>query len=97
MKQIGLAVHNFESAYKALPHSGQCDSTGGASTVFMTQSTPTLMLPYLEQVNVYNMMDHNLTYAQMAGTPFGYAVAQLHPRSQGAVYTDPNFRTLFGC
>lgn len=91
MKQIGLAVHNFESAYKTLPHSGQCDSTGGAATVYMTQSTPTLMLPYLEQVNVYNMMDHNLTYAQMPATPFGYNVSAIHPRAQGAVYNDPNF------
>ncbi len=91
MKQIGLAVMNFESAYRALPHPGQCDSTGGANTVYMTQSTPTLMLPYLEQINVYNMMDHSLTYNQMAGTPFGYNISLLHPRSQGAVYNDPNF------
>lgn len=91
MKQMGLAVHNFESAYKVLPHPGQCDSTGGASTVYMTQSTPTLMLPYLEQINVYNLMDHSLTYAQMAATPYGYNVTVLHPRSQGAVYNDPNF------
>jgi prepilin-type N-terminal cleavage/methylation domain-containing protein/prepilin-type processing-associated H-X9-DG protein len=91
MKQMGLAVHNFESAYKVLPHPGQCDSTGGAATVYMTQSTPTLMLPYLELSNIYNQMDHSLTYAQMAATPFGYNVVALHPRSQGAVYNDPNF------
>ncbi|MEY3173744.1 MAG: hypothetical protein RLZZ436_1658, partial [Planctomycetota bacterium] len=73
LKQIGLAVHNFESTYSRLPHSGQCDSTGGASTTYMTQSTPTLLLPYIEQVNVYQLMDHQLKYSDMATV--GYNVA----------------------
>ena len=89
MKQIGLAVHNYESAYTRLPHPGQCDSTGGASTVYMTQSTPTLLLPYIEQENVFRLMDQNLTFAQMPAA--GYTMTQLHPRSIGAVYNDPNF------
>ena len=61
LKQIGLAVHNFESTYSRLPHSGQCDSTGSSSTTYMTQSTPTLLLPYIEQQNVYQQMDHQQT------------------------------------
>ncbi len=89
LKQVGLAVHNFESGNRALPHPGQCDSTGGASTVYMTQSTPTLMLPYLEQNNVYNLMDHTMTRAQMVTA--GYTVAQLHARAQGATYHDPAY------
>jgi prepilin-type N-terminal cleavage/methylation domain-containing protein/prepilin-type processing-associated H-X9-DG protein len=86
LKQIGLAVHNYESSYSVLPHSGQCDSTGGASTVYMTQSTATLLLPYIEQDNVYRMMDHTLTFAQMGAA--GYNTAQLHPRSIGRIYND---------
>ena len=35
MKQLGLGALNFESAKKQLPPSGQCDSTGGASTTYM--------------------------------------------------------------
>lgn len=89
LKQIGLAVHNFESTYKILPHAGQCDSTGGAATVYMSQSTPTLLLPYIEQSNVYELMDHAMTYAQMIIA--GYAPAALHLRSRGAVYHDPAF------
>ena len=89
LKQIGLAVHNFESTYSRLPHSGQCDSTGGASTTYMTQSTPTLLLPYIEQANVYQLMDHQLKFADMATV--GYNTVQLNPNSIGAVYNDPNF------
>src|SRR5688572_31498262 len=63
LKQIGLAVHNYESTSLELPHPGQCDSTGGASTVYMTQSTPTLLLPYIEQDNVFRMMDHTLEFS----------------------------------
>jgi prepilin-type N-terminal cleavage/methylation domain-containing protein len=91
LKQIGLAVHNFESTYSKLPHPGQCDSTGGAATVYMTQSTPTLLLPYIEQANVYAQMDHQLTYAQMGTKPTPYTLTATHPDSIGAVYHDPDY------
>ena len=89
MKQIGLAVHNFESARKRLPHPGQCDSTGGASTIYMTQSTPTLLLPYIEQASVYNRMNTLMNRATMISA--GYDVTNMHPNAIGAVYHDPAF------
>ncbi len=88
LKQIGLAVHNFESTYSKLPHPGQCDSTGGAATVYMTQSTPTLLLPYIEQANVYAQMDHQLTRAQMTAGGL-YTMTTVHAEAIGAVYHDP--------
>jgi prepilin-type N-terminal cleavage/methylation domain-containing protein/prepilin-type processing-associated H-X9-DG protein len=89
LKQIGLAAHNYDSTYGQLPHPGQCDSTGGASTVYMTQSTPTLLLPYMEQDNVYKMMDQSLLYSQMSAA--GYTTTQIHPLARGAIYNDANF------
>jgi prepilin-type N-terminal cleavage/methylation domain-containing protein len=89
LKQIGLAVHNFESTYSRLPHSGQCDSTGGASTTYMSQSPCTLLLPYIEQANVYQQMDHQLKFADMAAA--GYVTTQLNTNSIGALYNDANF------
>ena len=59
VKQLGLAVQNHESAYKKLPHSGQCDSTGNSTTVYMMHSTATLLLPYIEQQSVYNLFNFN--------------------------------------
>jgi prepilin-type N-terminal cleavage/methylation domain-containing protein len=88
LHQLGLAVANFESTYNQLPHPGQCDSTGGASTVYMSESTPTLLLPYIDQAPVYNQMNHSLRFTDMAAA--GYTTTQLHPKSVGAVYNDPN-------
>jgi prepilin-type N-terminal cleavage/methylation domain-containing protein/prepilin-type processing-associated H-X9-DG protein len=86
LKQIGLAVHNYESAYGKLPHPGQCDSTGGAATSYMTQSTATLLLPYIEQENVFRLMDQTVngfaTYNGLNGVV-------IHPKAIGAVYNDP--------
>ncbi len=99
LKQQGLAAHNYESSYGFLPHSGQCESSGSSTTRYMTQSTQTLLLPYIEQNSVYSQMDHTLTLA--AGTyptlvADGVhwrttAGARLHGKSRGAVYNDPAY------
>ena len=88
LKQIGLAVHNYASANDVLPHSGQCDSTGGGTTTYMTQSTATILLPYIEQDNVYRMMEHQINgYVAYNGLN----TAVIHPKALGAVYNDPNY------
>lgn len=89
LKQIALAVHNFENSYRATPKAGQCDSTGGGSTTYVTESPATQILPYIDQATVYNLMEHNLQFSAMAGA--GYNTAALHPTAKGAVYNDPNF------
>ena len=89
LKQIGLAVHNFESTYRKLPHPGQCDSTGATGTTYMSQSTPTLLLPYIDMANVYNQMDQKLVFSSMPAA--GYDTTNLHPDSVGAVYNDPAY------
>jgi prepilin-type N-terminal cleavage/methylation domain-containing protein/prepilin-type processing-associated H-X9-DG protein len=88
LKQIGLACHNYESTYGVLPHPGQCDSTGSATTTYMSQSTATLLLPYIEQENVFRMMDHSANgYALYNGSNG----AAIHPKAMGAAYNDPAF------
>lgn len=96
LKQIGLAVHNYESSYGFLPHPGQCDSTGTTTTVYMTQSTPTIILPFLEQDNVFRMMDQtkrSTDYGPLSGSSVVAtgSGALLHPNGLGAVYNDPAF------
>jgi prepilin-type N-terminal cleavage/methylation domain-containing protein/prepilin-type processing-associated H-X9-DG protein len=55
LKQIGLALHNYHDAYKCFPTSGEGSLTTG--TVFDIQSTWTMILPYIEQDNVYKQID----------------------------------------
>jgi prepilin-type N-terminal cleavage/methylation domain-containing protein/prepilin-type processing-associated H-X9-DG protein len=95
LKQIGLAVHNYESTNSFLPHPGQCDSTGDGSTTYMTQSTPTLLLPYIEQDNVFRMMDQTkLATAYGPLNAAGQVTVNggfLNRNGRGAVYNDPAF------
>lgn len=102
LKQLGLGVHNFESTYKRLPHSGQCDSTGGATTTYMIHSTPTLLLPYIEQLNVYNLFNHDTdarTFYSATPSGTGFITATgclLHKDAKGISYDDrrhPNGQT----
>jgi prepilin-type N-terminal cleavage/methylation domain-containing protein/prepilin-type processing-associated H-X9-DG protein len=95
LKQMGLAVQNFESTHRYLPHSGQCDSTGSNSTTYMIHSTGTLMLPYIEQQAVYNQFDTESNsisaYGATAGSG-GYTTssgALIHPQARGLAYDDP--------
>lgn len=95
LKQIGLAVHNFDSSYKKLPYSGQCGSTGSTSTPYMIHSTFTYLLPYLEQQNVYNMLDTQtdprLVYSGSLSGGFWLTSTGclLHNRAKGRNYDDP--------
>jgi len=61
LKQIGLAVHNYNSSYNALPPSGQ---RGGNANVWeqsfrQSYSMKTRLLPYLEQLQIYNAFNFN--------------------------------------
>jgi prepilin-type N-terminal cleavage/methylation domain-containing protein len=97
LKQIGLAVHNYESSNGVLPHSGQCDSTGASTTTYMILSTPTLLLPFIEQDSVYRLFNTSANSIATYGatqqpdgsfrTPNG---ALLHPKAKGLSYNDPS-------
>ena len=96
VKQMSLAVHNFESAYSRLPHSGQCDSTGSNTTTYMVHSTATQLLPYIEQNSVYALMDHSAdskvvynAVLQPATGAWAVGAALIHKNSKGRAYNDP--------
>jgi type II secretory pathway pseudopilin PulG len=52
LKQIALALHNYEQAYKALPPAYTVDANGR-----LLHSWRTLLLPYIEQVALYETID----------------------------------------
>ena len=82
MKQLGLGVLNFESASRKLPSPGQCDSTGSSSTTYFVHSIATMILPYIEQTNIYNQFDVTTTpvAATNRSSPFHQAALFLRPR-----------------
>jgi prepilin-type N-terminal cleavage/methylation domain-containing protein/prepilin-type processing-associated H-X9-DG protein len=61
LKQLGLAVHNFESANGNLPAGWLGNSSQtvypGYPDYYFSWSVIAQMNPYLEQTNIYNMMD----------------------------------------
>jgi len=64
LRQVGLAIHNYESTFTRLPTAGQGTdfSTSPASTTFDQHSLFTVILPYLEQGNTFQQFNLGLAY-----------------------------------
>jgi prepilin-type N-terminal cleavage/methylation domain-containing protein/prepilin-type processing-associated H-X9-DG protein len=65
LKQIGLALHNFESARGAFPRSGEHPVTWTDGKVYKSQdfhSAFTLLLPYMEQNAPFNAFNLQTRY-----------------------------------
>ncbi|MFO0846561.1 MAG: DUF1559 domain-containing protein [Gemmataceae bacterium] len=63
LKQLGLAMHNYESANSFLPTSGEGNSTASPPGTWMdVHSTFTQLLPYIEQDNIFRQINLNLRY-----------------------------------
>ena len=53
LKQIGLALHNYEDTFKTFPHgTNSCCSPRNDNWIIM-------LFPFLEMKNLYDAMDHN--------------------------------------
>ncbi len=67
LKQVGLGIHNFESAYKAFPRSGEHPVTWTDGKTYKSQdyhSAFTMVLPYMEQAQVFNSLNLDLRHNQ---------------------------------
>ena len=85
LKQMGLALHNFESTYDRFPSAGQAKRGGtgpdAGQNVFFdmdqilerrggaSHSVQTHLLPYIEQANVYNLIDLDYRYDYPSDLP----------------------------
>jgi len=56
LKQLGLALHNYESTYSVFPPQG----TGPTSTVSNSYSPQARLLPFIDQANMHNMLDFSV-------------------------------------
>jgi prepilin-type N-terminal cleavage/methylation domain-containing protein/prepilin-type processing-associated H-X9-DG protein len=90
LKQIGLAVHNYHDAQQRFPRSGEHLVTSNG-TVYKTQcfqSPLTMILPYIEQSNVYNQM--NLKQRYNEGTNATLAASGQGPGAVIKTYICPS-------
>jgi prepilin-type N-terminal cleavage/methylation domain-containing protein/prepilin-type processing-associated H-X9-DG protein len=66
LKQLALACHNFHNSYKKLPRSGEHiavnPATGVQHKTQCYQSPLTMILPYIEQDNVYQQINLKLRH-----------------------------------
>src|SRR6478735_1402665 len=64
LRQIGLAIHNYESTFARLPTAGQGTdfTTSPPSTTFDQQSLFTVILAYLEQGSTFQRFELSLAY-----------------------------------
>jgi len=80
LKQIGLALHNYESAQGSFPwnqntYNNVYPATNvpgvGGQDNGNSWSALALMLPYLEQTQVYNSINFSFGFDEIVGTPGG--------------------------
>ena len=79
MKQIGLAILNFESAHKLLPTGGEGTDPSTNKTAFSKQSLMTHLLPFIEKQGIYNQIDLTRSYRDITA---GAQVSATAPNGQ---------------
>ncbi|HTN02345.1 MAG TPA: DUF1559 domain-containing protein, partial [Planctomycetaceae bacterium] len=66
LKQMGLAVHNYESTYTRFPSSGEYTDRAVIGRRFFPVSTFTQILPYIDQAPLYNQFNFAYHYSNSA-------------------------------
>lgn len=64
LKQIGLAVHNFEETFRHLPSSLRPPTAGT-----VRYSVLTALLPYIDQATIYNQYNQQVNWSAAANKP----------------------------
>lgn len=68
LKQMGLAVHNYESTYSRFPSSGEYTDRAAIGRRFFPLSTFMAVLPYIDQAPLYNQFNFSYHYSNLAGS-----------------------------
>ncbi|MFN0196198.1 MAG: DUF1559 domain-containing protein [Planctomycetaceae bacterium] len=80
LKQLGLAVHNYSDTFNILPPAAINAGTATCASIFPTGVGATrnitghfLLLPYLDQANLYNLANFNIPFGNVdaGGCGFG--------------------------
>lgn len=78
LKQIGLAIHNYESTHGRIPSTASDVWGAGTNNVsnWRGYSAHTMILPYIEQGNLYNQLRFDQAHYENIGTPGALAVSR---------------------
>ena len=93
MKQMGLAIHSYESAYMHMPTVGQCESVAGGNPTYTPHGWATMILPYIEQEAVYRQFD--VSFNPIGAATYDQASLNKGKLSRGRAYDDPAFTAGF--
>ena len=88
MKQIALALYNYESIHKSFPPAFTTDASGKP-----LHSWRTLILPYMEQSALYNQIDLNKPWDDPVNLPFSQVVIPTYACPSG--HTDSPEKTCY--
>ena len=64
MKQIGLGLHNYHDSFRTFP-GGLTKQVGTSWSAYASQFT--MLLPYIDQANLYNTYNSSLPWSQQSG------------------------------
>ena len=109
LHQIGLAIHNYESAHGVFPPSSTSGfgagvwnypaATGPTDPSIHLHSFASLILPYLEQANVYNKLNYRVSSLDPQNQAMASTILPFYrcPSYSGPAYcTDPAYVTDVG-
>jgi prepilin-type N-terminal cleavage/methylation domain-containing protein len=93
LKQLGLAVFNYESSYSRLPSCGRGMNMSLMNLQAFPVSTFTLLLPFVDQANAYGMFNFSYHYTNSANSSNAIAARTKVPAficsSNGYTRDDP--------
>ncbi|MFK7766150.1 MAG: DUF1559 domain-containing protein [Mariniblastus sp.] len=89
MRQVALAVHNYESAHREFPVNqvgpGTANGTGGFNSGYYSWLVP--LLPHIEQNNLFDSFDRTVSN----GDGNSYKMSDTHPNAQAVNTLIPTF------
>ncbi|MBS0206460.1 MAG: DUF1559 domain-containing protein [Planctomycetes bacterium] len=99
LKQLGLAIHNYESTMGCLPPTAVVVKLPGGGLWTSYLGPHARILPYVDQANTFNAININLAYGDPANMPAVARVTQIflcpsEPRREPVV--DVSFGTIGG-
>lgn len=88
LKQLGLAMHNYESTYTCFPSGGNGGGAAmGTSASTYAYSVQARLLPFVDQTALQSLIDFNQPV--LAGSPLGFSTTTKTPISLLMCPSDP--------